>query len=107
MDKNKVAKSLLKLANELIKDDSQKTAAPEEQGDGDNVVKKKDPKLNAIVNKVDSAVGADVDSLLTLILMVLQKNGKKQEATKLYSLFRPLMKKVASKQEDRKRLTQR
>lgn len=107
MNRDKVAKSLLKIAKELFEDEAQKIAAPEAEEDENNVVKKKDPKLNAIVNKVDSAVGADLDSLLTLVLMVMQKNGKKQEVTKLYSLFRPLMKKVASKEEGRKRLTQR
>lgn len=135
MDNRKLARELVRMAKEISSADTfkcpecgtnvlektkycvkckKKVENPNEKkaAEDDNAgpLKKLDPKLNAIVNKIDNAVGPDLDSLLTAVLMVMRRHGYKAESNQLYNLFRPIMKKMqvklnAASIKNRKRLT--
>jgi len=104
MNKIKVAKSLLSLAKQITR------KADEIETEKPGMFKKIDPKLNMIVNKIDSAVGPDLDSLLTAVLMVMRRHNYNKEANQLYTLFKPIMKRMQGKLstssvKNRRRLT--
>lgn len=105
MDRKKVAKELIGMAKEIIcaenPDNSickeiEKNAAGEDVivEEGPKKIRRLDPSMNALVNKVIGITGGDIVKMLTLIIMVLRKTGHSAEANKIYALFRQLLKKI-------------
>lgn len=82
MNNKIIAKKLFKIAEEIVEN--------EEMG----VLRKNDPSLKAIVNKVVDATGADVSKMLTIIIMALRSSGHGAEAEKIYNLFKSVFIKV-------------
>ncbi len=84
MDKKLLAKKLIHLAKTIQGQDTSSAT----------MFKKIDPKLNAIVNKLDQIVGDDLPRLLTAVVMVMKKNKHNTEANQMYNLFKPILRKV-------------
>ena len=101
MNRKKVAKELLGMAKVIICEDNPdsdfcKEIAKKAQFDDDEPTKLRriDPSLNALVNKVINATGGDIVKMLIVIIMVLRKTGHSSEANKIYALFRQLLRKI-------------
>jgi hypothetical protein len=104
MEKKIIAEQLLKLAKTLIAaeepeevEEVKKAEEKEEEGSDEinTLIKKQDPTLTSIVNKINAAVGDDLPRLLTAVLMVMRKNKHNQEASQLFNMFKPIIKRVA------------
>ena len=55
---------------------------------------KLDPELRAIANKVIRATNGDLNKMLTVVIMALKLSGKTSEANRIFTMFKPIMKKV-------------
>jgi len=102
MNRKKVAKELLGMARTIICEDNPDSSlceeiskkAQNEGGDEPTKLRRIDPSLNALVNRVISITGGDIVKMLIVIIMVLRKTGHSSEANKIYALFRQLLRKI-------------
>ena len=81
MDKRKVANELMKLAQGL-------------DADAGYDFSRVDPSLNVLAARVARETGGDLSMMATVMVMALRKAGQQQAANKVFTIFRPFLKRV-------------
>lgn len=88
MNSEQIAQEMVRLAKELV------SQVQEFEDDSIGEFKRLDPQLNVIVNKVVTATDGDISKMLTIIIMALKKTGHQSEATRIFTLFKRMLRRV-------------
>jgi len=104
MDRIRIARELVKIARELTggwyrryyEDDSADLMLQEKPVE----FEKMDTSLNSAVTKVLGATDGDLSQMLTVTVMALKKSGNASAASKVYTMFKTLLKQISRRMDD-------